>query len=84
MNNVESFTWKNCGGQGAGLADLSLTPDPLQFPGTIHISAKAYINTTVQAPLPVSVVLSSNGQSLIFSAWKEVSDNDQDKQGPWL
>ncbi|XP_052077961.1 uncharacterized protein LOC127715881 [Mytilus californianus] len=57
MNNVESFTWKNCGGQGAGFTDLSLTPDPLQFPGTIHISAKAYINTTVQAPLPATLLI---------------------------
>ena len=52
--NVQSFTWKNCGGNGAGLSDLKLTPDPLEFPGTIHISAKGYFNTTVQAPLPVS------------------------------
>lgn len=55
MKNVKSFSWKNCGGDGAGFSDISLTPDPLQFPGTIHLAAKAYFNTTVQAPLPVCI-----------------------------
>lgn len=56
MNRVESFTWKNCGGNGFGVSDLSLTPDPLEFPGTIHLAMKAYFNTTIQSPLPVSIL----------------------------
>ncbi|CAG2248451.1 GM2A [Mytilus edulis] len=57
MNRVESFTWKNCGGNGFGVSDLSLTPDPLEFPGTIHLAMKAYFNTTIQSPLPTTLLI---------------------------
>jgi hypothetical protein len=36
--------WKNCGGDAAGFTDLTLTPDPLQFPGTLSITAKAFFS----------------------------------------
>lgn len=52
--------WKNCGGDAAGFTDLTLTPDPLQFPGTLSITAKAFFNATVMAPLAVSFFIFCN------------------------
>ena len=53
-SRVDAFQWQNCGNNDpATVVSLALTPDPLQFPGTINIAGKLQFNSSFPAPLPV-------------------------------
>lgn len=53
-SRVEAFQWQNCGNNDpATVMSLSVTPDPLQFPGTVNIAGKLQFNSSFAAPLPV-------------------------------
>ncbi|XP_052672714.1 uncharacterized protein LOC128155172 [Crassostrea angulata] len=58
-SRVEAFQWQNCGNNDpATVMSLSVTPDPLQFPGTVNIAGKLQFNSSFAAPLPASLVIS--------------------------
>lgn len=53
---LTAFHFKNCGGM-VDVKSLSVTPDPLQFPGTITFSASVALNTTVSGEINGAVEL---------------------------
>ncbi|KAK3099598.1 hypothetical protein FSP39_006836 [Pinctada imbricata] len=56
---VQAFSYKNCDPSAvAQIQSLSVTPDPLQFPGNLNIDIKLAINSTVDAVLPASLIIS--------------------------
>nr|XP_022326877.1 uncharacterized protein LOC111126484 [Crassostrea virginica] len=58
-SRVDAFQWQNCGNNDpATVVSLAVTPDPLQFPGTINIAGKLQFNSSFPAPLPASLVIS--------------------------
>ncbi|OWF44268.1 ganglioside GM2 activator-like [Mizuhopecten yessoensis] len=50
-SRLGAFKWTDCGGAGAKVQNVSLTPDPLNFPGTFTLGFKAMISTSVVAPI---------------------------------
>ncbi|XP_060066661.1 ganglioside GM2 activator-like [Ylistrum balloti] len=50
-SRLGAFKWTDCGGAGAKIQNVSLTPDPLNFPGTFTLGFKGTISTSVVAPL---------------------------------
>ncbi|XP_048775551.2 uncharacterized protein LOC125680151 [Ostrea edulis] len=64
-SRVEAFQWQNCGSNDPATAlSLSVTPDPLQFPGTINIAGKLQFNASFPAPLPASLVVSKKAAGI--------------------
>ncbi|XP_062594694.1 uncharacterized protein LOC134256106 [Saccostrea cucullata] len=64
-SRVEAFQWTNCGNNDpASILSLSVTPDPIQFPGTINIAGKLQFNASFPAPLPASLVLSKKAAGI--------------------
>ncbi|XP_069128950.1 ganglioside GM2 activator-like [Argopecten irradians] len=56
-SKVTAFQWMNCGGTGAGFKTLTVSPDPLKFPGTMTIGASATINSTLDSPLQTNLTI---------------------------
>ncbi|OWF41286.1 ganglioside GM2 activator-like [Mizuhopecten yessoensis] len=56
-SKVTAFQWMDCGGMGAHIKSLSLSPDPLKFPGTMTIGASAIISTKLDSPLQANVTI---------------------------
>lgn len=50
---MQAFSFKNCGGDFAGLTKLQVIPDPLKLPGNINVSAVGYIMEALDSPLQV-------------------------------
>lgn len=50
---MQAFSFKNCGGDFAGLTKLQVIPDPLKLPGNFNISAVGYIKEALGSPLQV-------------------------------
>ncbi|XP_033743266.1 ganglioside GM2 activator-like [Pecten maximus] len=56
-SKVTAFQWMDCGGTGAAFKSLTVSPDPLKFPGTMTIGASAVINTTLDSPLQTNLTV---------------------------
>ncbi|XP_060073308.1 ganglioside GM2 activator-like [Ylistrum balloti] len=56
-SKVTAFKWSACGGSGATFKSLSVSPDPMKFPGTLTIAASAVINTKLDTPLQTNLTI---------------------------
>ncbi|XP_021372401.1 ganglioside GM2 activator-like [Mizuhopecten yessoensis] len=50
---LKDFVFKNCGGNTGSVFNLTITPDPIRFPGTLTISATVDLKQEISAPLTV-------------------------------
>ncbi|VDI33031.1 ganglioside GM2 activator [Mytilus galloprovincialis] len=55
-SQVNGFQWKDCGSAAGKISSLNISPDPIQFPGTITVSVGFTLNTTLDKPLAMSVI----------------------------
>ncbi|XP_005110587.2 ganglioside GM2 activator [Aplysia californica] len=70
-SRVGAFKYTNCGDPNTDLAnlkDLTLSPDPLTFPGPLNVQFDADIKSTVDAPLKGVVVI----ETKIGSTWLKI------------
>jgi hypothetical protein len=51
---VQAFSFKNCGGDLAGLSKLQVVPDPIKLPGNFNVSAVGYMKAGLDSPLKVN------------------------------
>ncbi|XP_069131261.1 ganglioside GM2 activator-like [Argopecten irradians] len=56
-SRLGAFKWTDCGGAGVKVQNVSLTPDPLNFPGTFTLGFKGTISTSVVAPLQGTLLI---------------------------
>ncbi|XP_060066650.1 ganglioside GM2 activator-like [Ylistrum balloti] len=58
--NLKDFVFKNCGGNTGSTFNLNITPDPIQFPGTLNIDADIDLKQAIDSPLAVSLKMKRN------------------------
>ncbi|WAR00002.1 SAP3-like protein [Mya arenaria] len=56
---LTSFVWKDCGGKSAlvNIKSLSISPDPLSFPGTLNVAADFLVKKALVKPLKADLTL---------------------------
>ncbi|XP_061189384.1 ganglioside GM2 activator-like [Saccostrea echinata] len=54
---VQAFSFKNCGGNFAGISKLQVVPDPLKLPGNFNVSAIGYMKEGLKSPLQASLLI---------------------------
>ncbi|XP_048779176.2 ganglioside GM2 activator-like [Ostrea edulis] len=54
---VQAFSFKNCGGDFAGLTKLQIVPDPIKLPGNFNVSASGYMKEGLNSPLQASLTI---------------------------
>ncbi|KAL3879112.1 hypothetical protein ACJMK2_031425 [Sinanodonta woodiana] len=57
---LKSFSWMNCGDPSKSsivAKSLTVTPDPIQTPGSVNIGFQLTVNTDVNSPLQADLVL---------------------------
>ncbi|XP_076118306.1 ganglioside GM2 activator-like isoform X2 [Mytilus galloprovincialis] len=54
-SQINGFQWKDCGSAAGKISSLNISPDPIQFPGTITVSVGFTLNTTLDKPLAMDV-----------------------------
>ncbi|CAC5387244.1 GM2A [Mytilus coruscus] len=55
-SQINGFKWKDCGSAAGKISTLNISPDPIQFPGTITVSVGFTLNTTLDRPLAMDVL----------------------------
>lgn len=65
---VTEFSYKDCGGGNAliNIQSVSVTPDPLVFPGPLNVATNFRINNNVGPPLVVSSNLINCPNSYLY------------------
>ncbi|KAJ8298383.1 hypothetical protein KUTeg_024914 [Tegillarca granosa] len=53
----QDFSFKDCGGKIAHAYSLTVSPDPLQFPGTATLSFNATLSAELKSPLQASLLI---------------------------
>ena len=70
---LKAFSWKDCGTEASMIAikALSISPDPLSFPGPLDIATNFNIKKTVASPLKVIDIVSFHSMNnfIIRSNW---------------
>ncbi|XP_077588409.1 ganglioside GM2 activator-like [Stigmatopora nigra] len=65
INNakVSKFSWENCGtAEEVVLNTLSVSPDPINIPGRVTVSASGNMSVELRAPLNVKVILKKSAR----------------------
>merc|ERR1712002_741771 len=59
--STQALTWKSCGGDALKIKKLSVTQDPIVFPGPIDAVLEAETTQDMDAPIKIEMELKKNG-----------------------